>query len=132
MLIGGHSKPNSATGDIEEWKYDQKKATKNITSENINKAIEIIKLFCTYEECLPSKEASLMISLNQKNMVIKARTNMILDSKRPSTKPCMKLTPPSGTTTNKQDKITGQGLGVTICQKCCVFKKKVFIVFYKL
>jgi hypothetical protein len=47
IFIGGHSKPNSATGEIEEWKYDQKNATKNITSEKINNAIDIIKLFCT-------------------------------------------------------------------------------------
>tara|TARA_R110002050_G_scaffold77851_2_gene166104 strand:- start:10362 stop:10583 length:222 start_codon:yes stop_codon:yes gene_type:complete len=69
------------------------------------------------------------MSLNQKNKAIKAKTNIIFDSNKPKTKPCIKPTPPKGTTTNKQDKTAGQGLGVTICQKCCVFKKKVFIIF---
>jgi hypothetical protein len=49
---------------------------------------------------------------------MKAKTNITLDSNNPRTNPCIKPTPPSGTTTNKQDKTAGQGLGVTICQKC--------------
>lgn len=127
MLIGGHSNPNSAVGEIEEWKYAQKKATKNITSEKINNPMDIIKLIWTTEVCRPSKDASLITSLNQKKSVTNANVNIITASHKPKTKPCMKLTAPKGTTKIKQDKIIGQGLEVTICQKWCVFKKKLFL-----
>jgi hypothetical protein len=48
MPVGGHEHPSSGVGDRLLWKYAQKKAKKNRTSDVINRIIPHRSPFVTY------------------------------------------------------------------------------------
>jgi len=76
--IGGHIHPNSGVGESLLWKNAQKKETKNITSETINKIIPIRKPVVTEDvwkpKIVPSRTTSRHHWNDVRNRVIKAKS----------------------------------------------------------
>jgi len=66
--IGGHWAPNSTVGVKALWKNAQNIAIKNNASETIKRIKPKCSPFCTAKVWFPKKLASLIISLNQKNI----------------------------------------------------------------
>lgn len=65
---GGHCAPISTGGESAPWKKVQKIARKNSASLTINKATPMFKPLCTAEVWLPKYVASLITSLNQRDI----------------------------------------------------------------
>lgn len=131
MPTGGHCKPNSTVGDIDEWKKLQKKATKNITSEKINNNIETIKLLWIGKVWNPSKLLSRIISLNQIKSTQIAAIKQNKAYMLPLWYPCKYTIKLVGIPNITKDNTKGHGLCVTMCQKCWLFIVYVFpMIFY--
>lgn len=75
--LGGHCAPISTAGESALWKKVQKIARKNSASLTINKATPIFKPLCTAKVWLPKYVASLMTSLNQKDIDETTRSRAI-------------------------------------------------------
>ena len=75
--LGGQIQNKKTEGDKLKWKKAQKKETKNITSETINKNIPKRKAFWTNFVCCPSYEASKITSENQEYIEITNKNNPI-------------------------------------------------------
>lgn len=68
MFLGGHSIPISMFGEMLEWKYDQKKEKKNITSETMNKIIPIFNPFEIMKKCEPCLVVSEIMLVHHENV----------------------------------------------------------------
>lgn len=110
---GGHCIPNSTVGDKELWKYVQKIPIKNNVSETINKAIPINKPLCTAKVWLPKYVDSIVISLNQKNIILSKQLNEANKNEIVLVKACIANVPVYAMLNKDILDITGQGEGKT-------------------
>jgi len=111
--IGGQWAPISIVGDKALWKNAQKIAKKNNASETINKATPMFKPLWTARVWLPKYVASLITSLNQKDIedikVINAKNKKYLAL----LKPCIVKTPVVVSVKSEIQVYIGQGEGET-------------------
>ena len=116
--IGGHWAPNSTVGDKALWKKAQKIAKKNKASDTIKRATPIFNPLCTAKVWLPKYVASLITSLNQKD--IEEITNIKAKVKKYSAwlKPCIDSTPLVVKVSKEIQVYMGQGEGDTRWKGC--------------
>lgn len=107
---GGHTEPIWITGDKLEWKYAQKNATKNKTSETINNTKPILTLERINGVCLPKKVDSRITSLNHEIITNNNIKNPEITKYLEEAYKCIALTIPVVNTKEAIDSANGHGL----------------------